>query len=179
MNDTINNEISNENNSYLLIKEFDKKANEIRVMAQVHKWFGIIFEALMIVGAICIINIIYENQVESGNGIELSSPMILGGYMLFVIEMFIAPFIMIGNGKRTNIYQLLEYAPVKKSEIFKSRIILVCKMMGVRIVIFVLLELCVLLLTGNFSVKPLLMAAFIPFITMIAGILYCIPYKKR
>ena len=60
MNDTINNEISNENNSYLLIKEFDKKANEIRVMAQVHKWFGIIFEALMIVGAICIINIIYE-----------------------------------------------------------------------------------------------------------------------
>ena len=51
--------------------------------------------------------------------------------------------------------------------------------MGVRIVIFVLLELCVLLLTGNFSVKPLLMAAFIPFITMIAGILYCIPYKKR
>ena len=44
-------------NSALMIKEFDKKANEIRVMTQVHKWFGIIFEALMSIGAICIINI--------------------------------------------------------------------------------------------------------------------------
>ena len=165
-------------NSALMIKEFDKKANEIRVMTQVHKWFGIIFEALMSIGAICIINIPIEFFEEDTSGIDLSFYMVLGGYMIFMIQMFIAPFVMIGNGKRTNIYNFLSYAPIKKSEIFLSRIKIVCKMMSVRIVIFEALELLVILCTRSFSVKAMALAVCFPFSTMIVGILYCMPHKN-
>lgn len=51
-------------------------------------------------------------------------------------------------------------------------------MMSIRIVIFVGLELAVMLIEHSLNIKGIALAAFIPFITMICGMLYCIPPKK-
>lgn len=51
-------------------------------------------------------------------------------------------------------------------------------MMSIRIVIFVGLELAVMLIEHSLNIKGIALAAFIPFITMICGMLYCIPHKK-
>lgn len=169
----------NQSNNSLLLKEFDKRARDIRVMSQVFKWFGVIFEAIMIIGIICSININDEvsNKIVYETG--FSYYMLLGGYMLFVINMFIVPVVMLGNGEKTNIYKFLSCSPISKGEIFKSRIKIVCKMMGIRILIFVGLELTVMLIEHSLNIKGIALAAVIPFITMIGGILYCIPPKKR
>ena len=168
----------NQSNNSLLLKEFDKRARDIRVMSQVFKWFGIIFEAIMIIGIICSININDEvsNKIVYETG--FSYYMLLGGYMLFVINMFIVPVVMLGNGEKTNIYKFLSCSPISKGEIFKSRIKIVCKMMSIRILIFVGLELTVMLIEHSLNIKGIALAAVIPFITMIGGILYCIPPKK-
>lgn len=168
----------NQSNNSLLLKEFDKRARDIRVMSQVFKWFGVIFEAIMIIGIICSININNEvsNKIVYETG--FSYYMLLGGYMLFVINMFIVPVVMLGNGEKTNIYKFLSCSPISKGEIFKSRIKIVCKMMSIRILIFVGLELAVMLLEHSLNIKGIALAAVIPFITMIGGILYCIPPKK-
>ncbi len=168
----------NQSNNSLLLKEFDKRARDIRVMSQVFKWFGVIFEAIMIIGIICSININDEvsNKIVYETG--FSYYMLLGGYMLFVINMFIVPVVMLGNGEKTNIYKFLSCSPISKGEIFKSRIKIVCKMMSIRILIFVGLELAVMLLEHSLNIKGIALAAVIPFITMIGGILYCIPPKK-
>ncbi len=173
----MNRELTQSNNS-LLLREFDKRARDIRVMSQAFKWFGIIFEAIMIIGIICSINIDDEvsNKIVYKTG--FSYYMLLGGYMAFVINMFIVPVIMLGNGKKTNIYKFLSCSPISKGEIFKSRIKIVCKMMSIRIVIFVGLELAVMLIEHSLNIKGIALATFIPFITMIGGILYCIPPKK-
>lgn len=168
----------NQSNNSLLLKEFDKRARDIRVMSQVFKWFGIIFEAIMIIGIICSININDEvlNKIVYETG--FSYYMLLGGYMLFVINMFIVPVVMLGNGEKTNIYKFLSCSPISKGEIFKSRIKIVCKMMSIRILIFVGLELTVMLIEHSLNIKGIALAAVIPFITMIGGILYCIPPKN-
>lgn len=168
----------NQSNNSLLLKEFDKRARDIRVMSQVFKWFGVIFEAIMIIGIICSININDEvlNKIVYETG--FSYYMLLGGYMLFVINMFIVPVVMLGNGEKTNIYKFLSCSPISKGEIFKSRIKIVCKMMSIRILIFVGLELTVMLIEHSLNIKGIALAAVIPFITMIGGILYCIPPKK-
>lgn len=168
----------NQSNNSLLLKEFDKRARDIRVMSQVFKWFGVIFEAIMIIGIICSININDEvsNKIVYETG--FSYYMLLGGYMLFVINMFIVPVVMLGNGEKTNIYKFLSCSPISKGEIFKSRIKIVCKMMSIRILIFVGLELAVMLIEHSLNIKGIALAAVIPFITMIGGILYCIPPKK-
>lgn len=168
----------NQSNNSLLLKEFDKRARDIRVMSQVFKWFGIIFETIMIIGIICSININDEvsNKIVYETG--FSYYMLLGGYMLFVINMFIVPVVMLGNGEKTNIYKFLSCSPISKGEIFKSRIKIVCKMMSIRILIFVGLELTVMLIEHSLNIKGIALAAVIPFITMIGGILYCIPPKK-
>lgn len=158
--------------------EFDKRAKDIRVMSEIYKWFGIIFEGIMIIGVICSINIKAEGSNEIIYETGFSFYMLLGGYMVFVICMFVVPIIMIGNGEKTNIYKFLSCSPVSKGEIFKSRIKIVCKMMSLRIVIFVGLELVVLLYEHSLNVKGIALAAVIPFITMIGGILYCIPPKN-
>lgn len=168
----------NQSNNSLLLKEFDKRARDIRVISQVFKWFGVIFEAIMIIGIICSININDEvsNKIVYETG--FSYYMLLGGYMLFVINMFIVPVVMLGNGEKTNIYKFLSCSPISKGEIFKSRIKIVCKMMSIRILIFVGLELTVMLIEHSLNIKGIALAAVIPFITMIGGILYCIPPKK-
>lgn len=168
----------NQSNNSLLLKEFDKRARDIRVMSQVFKWFGVIFEAIMIIGIICSININDEvsNKIVYETG--FSYYMLLGGYILFVINMFIVPVVMLGNGEKTNIYKFLSCSPISKGEIFKSRIKIVCKMMSIRILIFVGLELAVMLIEHSLNIKGIALAAVIPFITMIGGILYCIPPKK-
>lgn len=168
----------NQSNNSLLLKEFDKRARDIRVMSQVFEWFGVIFEAIMIIGIICSININDEvsNKIVYETG--FSYYMLLGGYMLFVINMFIVPVVMLGNGEKTNIYKFLSCSPISKGEIFKSRIKIVCKMMSIRILIFVGLELTVMLIEHSLNIKGIALAAVIPFITMIGGILYCIPPKK-
>ena len=168
----------NQSNNSLLLKEFDKRARDIRVMSQVFKWFGIIFETIMIIGIICSININDEvsNKIVYETG--FSYYMLLGGYMTFVINMFIVPVVMLGNGEKTNIYKFLSCSPISKGEIFKSRIKIVCKMMSIRILIFVGLELTVMLIEHSLNIKGIALAAVIPFITMIGGILYCIPPKK-
>lgn len=168
----------NQSNNSLLLKEFDKRARDIRVMSQVFNWFGVIFEAIMIIGIICSININDEvsNKIVYETG--FSYYMLLGGYMLFVINMFIVPVVMLGNGEKTNIYKFLSCSPISKGEIFKSRIKIVCKMMSIRILIFVGLELAVMLIEHSLNIKGIALAAVIPFITMIGGILYCIPPKK-
>lgn len=173
----MNSELNQSNNS-LLLKEFDKRARGIRVMSQGLEWFGIIFEAIMIIGIICSININDEvsNKIVYETG--FSYYMLIGGYMAFVINMFIVPVVMLGNGKRTNIYKFLSCSPISKGEIFRSRIKIVCKMMSIRIVIFVGLELAVMLIEHSLNIKGIALAAFIPFITMICGMLYCIPPKK-
>ena len=51
-------------------------------------------------------------------------------------------------------------------------------MMSIRIVIFVGLELAVMLIEHSLNIKGIALASFIPFITMICGMLYCIPPKK-
>ena len=51
-------------------------------------------------------------------------------------------------------------------------------MMSIRILIFVGLELTVMLIEHSLNIKGIVLAAVIPFITMIGGILYCIPPKK-
>lgn len=173
----MNSELTQGNNS-LLLKEFDKRARDIRVMSQVFKWFGIIFEAIMIIGIICSININDEVSNKIVYETDFSYYMLLGGYMVFVINMFIVPVIMLGNGKKTNIYKFLSCSPISKGEIFKSRIKIVCKMMSIRIVIFVGLELAVMLIENSLNIKGIALAAVIPFITMVGGILYCIPPKK-
>lgn len=168
----------NQSNNFLLLKEFDKRARNIRVISQVFEWFGVIFEAIMIIGIICSININDEvsNKIVYETG--FSYYMLLGGYMLFVINMFIVPVVMLGNGEKTNIYKFLSCSPISKGEIFKSRIKIVCKMMSIRILIFVGLELTVMLIEHSLNIKGIALAAVIPFITMIGGILYCIPPKK-
>ncbi len=168
----------NQSNNSLLLKEFDKRARDIRVISQVFKWFGVIFEAIMIIGIICSININDEvsNKIVYETG--FSYYMLLGGYMLFVINMFIVPVVMLGNGEKTNIYKFLSCSPISKGEIFKSRIKIVCKMMSIRILIFVGLELTVMLIEHSLNIKGIALAAVIPLITMIGGILYCIPPKK-
>ncbi len=168
----------NQSNNSLLLKEFDKRARNIRVISQVFEWFGVIFEAIMIIGIICSININDEvsNKIVYETG--FSYYMLLGGYMLFVINMFIVPVVMLGNGEKTNIYKFLSCSPISKGEIFKSRIKIVCKMMSIRILIFVGLELTVMLIEHSLNIKGIALAAVIPFITMIGGILYCIPPKK-
>lgn len=168
----------NQSNNSLLLKEFDKRARNIRVISQVFEWFGVIFEAIMIIGIICSININDEvsNKIVYETG--FSYYMLLGGYMLFVINMFIVPVVMLGNGEKTNIYKFLSCSPISKGEIFKSRIKIVCKMMSIRILIFVGLELTVMLIEHSLNIKGIVLAAVIPFITMIGGILYCIPPKK-
>ncbi len=173
----MNSELNQSNNS-LLLKEFDKRARDIRVMSQGFEWFGIIFEAIMIIGIICSININDEvsNKIVYETG--FSNYLFLGGYMAFVINMFIVPVVMLGNGKKTNIYKFLSCSPISKGEIFRSRIKIVCKMMSIRIVIFVGLELAVMLIEHSLNIKGIALAAFIPFITMICGMLYCIPPKK-
>lgn len=168
----------NQSNNSLLLKEFDKRARDIRVMSQVFKWFGVIFEAIMIIGIICSININDEVSDKIVYETGFSYYMLLGGYMLFVINMFIVPVVMLGNGEKTNIYKFLSCSPISKGEIFKSRIKIVCKMMSIRILIFVGLELAVMLLEHSLNIKGIALAAVIPFITMIGGILYCIPPKK-
>lgn len=168
----------NQSNNFLLLKEFDKRERNIRVISQVFEWFGVIFEAIMIIGIICSININDEvsNKIVYETG--FSYYMLLGGYMLFVINMFIVPVVMLGNGEKTNIYKFLSCSPISKGEIFKSRIKIVCKMMSIRILIFVGLELTVMLIEHSLNIKGIALAAVIPFITMIGGILYCIPPKK-
>ncbi len=168
----------NQSNNSLLLKEFDKRARNIRVISQVFEWFGVIFEAIMIIGIICSININDEvsNKIVYETG--FSYYMLLGGYMLFVINMFIVPVVMLGNGEKTNIYKFLSCSPISKGEIFKSRIKIVCKMMGIRILIFVGLELTLMLIEHSLNIKGIALAAVVPFITMIGGILYCIPPKK-
>lgn len=168
----------NQSNNSLLLKEFDKRARDIRVMSQVFKWFGVIFEAIMIIGIICSININDEvsNKIVYETG--FSYYMLLGGYMSFAINMFIVPVVMLGNGEKTNIYKFLSCSPISKGKIFKSRIKIVCKMMSIRILIFVGLELTVMLIEHSLNIKGIALAAVIPFITMIGGILYCIPPKK-
>lgn len=168
----------NQSNNSLLLKEFDKRARNIRVISQVFEWFGVIFEAIMIIGIICSININDEvsNKIVYETG--FSYYMLLGGYMLFVINMFIVPVVMLGNGEKTNIYKFLSCSPISKGEIFKSRIKIVCKMMSIRILIFVGLELTVMLIEHSLNIKGIALAAVIPFITMIGGILYCIPPKN-
>lgn len=168
----------NQSNNSLLLKEFDKRARDIRVMSQVFKWFGVIFEAIMIIGIICSININDEVSDKIVYETGFSYYMLLGGYMLFVINMFIVPVVMLGNGEKTNIYKFLSCSPISKGEIFKSRIKIVCKMMSIRILIFVGLELAVMLIEHSLNIKGIALAAVIPFITMIGGILYCIPPKK-
>lgn len=168
----------NQSNNSLLLKEFDKRARDIRVMSQVFKWFGVIFEAIMIIGIICSININDEVSDKIVYETGFSYYMLLGGYILFVINMFIVPVVMLGNGEKTNIYKFLSCSPISKGEIFKSRIKIVCKMMSIRILIFVGLELAVMLLEHSLNIKGIALAAVIPFITMIGGILYCIPPKK-
>lgn len=167
----------NQSNNSLLLKEFDKRARNIRVISQVFEWFGVIFEAIMIIGIICSININDEvsNKIVYETG--FSYYMLLGGYMLFVINMFIVPVVMLGNGEKTNIYKFLSCSPISKGEIFKSRIKIVCKMMGIRILIFVGLELTLMLIEHSLNIKGIALAAVVPFITMIGGILYCIPPK--
>ena len=95
----MNSELNQSNNS-LLLKEFDKRARGIRVMSQGFEWFGIIFEAIMIIGIICSININDEvsNKIVYETG--FSYYMLIGGYMAFVINMFIVPVVMLGNGKK-------------------------------------------------------------------------------
>lgn len=168
----------NQSNNSLLLKEFDKRARNIRVISQVFEWFGVIFEAIMIIGIICSININDEvsNKIVYETG--FSYYMLLGGYMLFVINMFIVPVVMLGNGEKTNIYKFLSCSPISKGEIFKSRIKIVCKMMSIRILIFVGLEQTVMLIEHSLNIKGIALAAVVPFITMIGGILYCIPPKK-
>lgn len=168
----------NQSNNSLLLKEFDKRARDIRVMSQVFKWFGVIFEAIMIIGIICSININDEVSDKIVYETGFSYYMLLGGYILFVINMFIVPVVMLGNGEKTNIYKFLSCSPISKGEIFKSRIKIVCKMMSIRILIFVGLELAVMLIEHSLNIKGIALAAVIPFITMIGGILYCIPPKK-
>lgn len=168
----------NQSNNSLLLKEFDKRARDIRVMSQVFKWFGVIFEAIMIIGIICSININDEVSDKIVYETGFSYYMLLGGYMLFVINMFIVPVVMLGNGEKTNIYKFLSCSPISKGEIFKSRIKIVCKMMSIRILIFVGLELAVMLIEHSLNIKGIALAAVIPFITMIGGILYCIPPKN-
>lgn len=168
----------NQSNNSLLLKEFDKRARDIRVMSQVFKWFGVIFEAIMIIGIICSININDEVSDKIVYETGFSYYMLLGGYILFVINMFIVPVVMLGNGEKTNIYKFLSCSPISKGEIFKSRIKIVCKMMSIRILIFVGLELTVMLIEHSLNIKGIALAAVIPFITMIGGILYCIPPKK-
>lgn len=168
----------NQSNNSLLLKKFDKRARDIRVMSQVFKWFGVIFEAIMIIGIICSININDEVSDKIVYETGFSYYMLLGGYMLFVINMFIVPVVMLGNGEKTNIYKFLSCSPISKGEIFKSRIKIVCKMMSIRILIFVGLELAVMLIEHSLNIKGIALAAVIPFITMIGGIIYCIPPKK-
>ncbi len=168
----------NQSNNSLLLKKFDKRARDIRVMSQVFKWFGVIFEAIMIIGIICSININDEVSDKIVYETGFSYYMLLGGYMLFTINMFIVPVVMLGNGEKTNIYKFLSCSPISKGEIFKSRIKIVCKMMSIRILIFVGLELAVMLIEHSLNIKGIALAAVIPFITMIGGILYCIPPKK-
>lgn len=143
----------NQSNNSLLLKEFDKRARNIRVISQVFEWFGVIFEAIMIIGIICSININDEvsNKIVYETG--FSYYMLLGGYMLFVINMFIVPVVMLGNGEKTNIYKFLSCSPISKGEIFKSRIKIVCKMMGIRILIFVGLELTLMLIEHSLNIK--------------------------
>lgn len=168
----------NQSNNSLLLKEFDKRARNIRVISQVFEWFGVIFEAIMIIGIICSININDEVSNKIAYETGFSYYMLLGGYMLFVINMFIVPVVMLGNGEKTNIYKFLSCSPISKGEIFKSRIKIVCKMMGIRILIFVGLELTLMLIEHSLNIKGIALAAVVPFITMIGGILYCIPPKK-
>lgn len=51
-------------------------------------------------------------------------------------------------------------------------------MMGIRILIFVGLELTLMLIEHSLNIKGIALAAVVPFITMIGGILYCIPPKN-
>ena len=51
-------------------------------------------------------------------------------------------------------------------------------MMSIRIVIFVGLELAVMLIEDSLNIKGVALAAFLPFMTMICGMLYCVPPKK-
>ena len=90
----MNSELNQSNNS-LLLKEFDKRARDIRIMSQGLEWFGIIFEAIMIIGIICSININDEvsNKIVYETG--FSNYMLLGGYVAFVINMFIVPVVML------------------------------------------------------------------------------------